>query len=190
MAFIGEALISASVQVLCDRITSHEFFDLFRQKKLDEPLLMNLKRLLTLFVVLNDAEEKQLVNLAVREWLNELKHAVFDAEDLLDEINTEALRCKLEGEDQTHKLTNKVWNLLPSSRNHFYQSMNVKIQELLQRLENFVQQKIALGLGEVARRKVSHRTPTTSLVHEPCVYGRDEVQENLSKVLLSDDRCK
>ncbi|VVA36055.1 PREDICTED: putative disease resistance [Prunus dulcis] len=191
MALIGEALISASVQVLCDRITSSEFVDLFRQKKLDEPLLMNLKTtLLTLFVVLNDAEEKQLVNPAVREWLNELKHAVFDAEDLLDEIDTEALRCKLGGEDQTHKLTNKVWNLLPSSRNHFYQSMNVKIQELLQRLENFVQQKIALGLGEVARRKVSHRTPTTSLVHEPCVYGRDEVQENLSKVLLSDDASK
>ncbi|CAL2238235.1 unnamed protein product [Prunus armeniaca] len=190
-ALIGEALISASIEVLCDRIASAEFIDLFRQKKLDEPLLMNLKTtLLTLFVVLNDAEEKQIVNPAVREWLNELKHAVFDAEDLLDEIDTEALRCKLEGEDQTHKLTNKVWNLLPSSRNHFYQGMNVKIQELLQILENFVQQKIALGLGEVARRKVSHRTPTTSLVHEPCVYGRDEVQENLSKVLLSDDASK
>ncbi|CAL9004830.1 unnamed protein product [Prunus brigantina] len=191
MALIGEALISASVQVLCDRITSREFVDLFRQTKLDEPLLMNLKTtLLTLFVVLNDAEEKQLVNPAVREWLNELKNAVFDAEDLLDEIDTEALRCKFEGEDQTGKFTNKVRNLLFSSRSHFYQSMNVKIQELLQRLENFVQQKIALGLGEVARRKVSHRTPTTSLVHEPCVYGRDEVHENLSKVLLSDDASK
>ncbi|CAL2238197.1 unnamed protein product [Prunus armeniaca] len=191
MTLIGEALISASIQVLCDRITSREFVDLFRHKKLDEPLLMNLKTtLLTLFVVLNNAEENQPVNPAVREWLNELKHAVFDAEDLLDEIDTEALRCKLEGEDQTHKLTNKVWNLLPSCRSHFYQSMNVKIQELLQILENFVQQKIALGLGEVARRKVSHRSPTTSLVHEPCVYGRDEVQENLSKVLLSDDASK
>ncbi|CAL8116960.1 unnamed protein product [Prunus armeniaca] len=59
MAFIGEALISASVWLFCDRITSREFFDLFRQKKLYEPLLMNLKTtLLNLFVVLNDAEEK------------------------------------------------------------------------------------------------------------------------------------
>ncbi|ONI21231.1 hypothetical protein PRUPE_2G054300 [Prunus persica] len=192
MALIGEALISASVQVLCDRITSPEFVDLFRHKKLDEPLLRKLRTtLLALNLVLNDAEEKQLVNRDVKKWLDELKHAVFDAEDLLDEIDTEALRCKLEeGEDQTHKFTNKVRNLLFSSRSHFYQSMNDKIKELLARLENFVQLKSALGLGEVAGRKVSQRTQTTSLVLEPYVYGRDEVKEKLSKVLLSDEAGK
>ncbi|KAH0981468.1 hypothetical protein GBA52_008645 [Prunus armeniaca] len=191
MALIGEAFISASVQVLCNRITSPEFVDLFRHKKLDEPLLMNLKTtLLTLYAVLDDAEEKQIRKPAVRDWLDELKHAVFDAEDLLDEIDTEALRCKFEGEDQTGKFTNKVRNLLFSSRSHFFQSMNDKIQELLARLENFVQVKCALGLREDAGRKVSQRTPTTSLVHEACVYGRDEVKENFSKVLLSDDASK
>ncbi|ONI21230.1 hypothetical protein PRUPE_2G054200 [Prunus persica] len=70
-ALIGEALISASIELLCDRVTSAEFIDLFQQKKLDETLLMNLKTtLLILFAVLNDSEEKQIVNPAVREWLN------------------------------------------------------------------------------------------------------------------------
>ncbi|CAL9004500.1 unnamed protein product [Prunus brigantina] len=188
-ALIGEAFISASIQLICDRIASPEFIDLFRHKKLDQPLLMKLKRtLLTLNAVLDDAEEKQIEKPAVREWLDDLKHAVFDAEDLLDEINYEALRCKLEGESQTaDKFTNKVWNFLPTSRNKFYQSMNVKIQELLRKLEDFVQLKGALGLTEVVGRKVSQRTPTTSLVHEPFVCGRDEVKETLSKVLFSDD---
>ncbi|KAH0981853.1 hypothetical protein GBA52_009030 [Prunus armeniaca] len=187
-ALIGEAFISASIQVICDRIASPEFIDLFRHKKLDQPLLMKLKRtLLTLNAVLDDAEEKQIEKPAVREWLDDLKHAVFDAEDLLDEINYEALRCKLEGESQTaDKFTNKVWNFLPISRNKFYQSMNVKIQELLRKLEDFVQLKGALGLTEVVGRKVSQRTPTTSLVHEPFVYGRDEVKENLLQVLFDD----
>ncbi|XP_021823996.1 putative disease resistance RPP13-like protein 1 [Prunus avium] len=191
-ALIGEAFISASIQVICDRIASPEFIDLFRHKKLDQPLLMKLKRtLLTLNAVLDDAEEKQIEKPAVREWLDDLKHAVFDAEDLLDEINYEALRCKLEGEAQNaDKFTTKVWNFLPTSRNKFYQSMNVKIQELLRKLEDFVQLKGALGLTEVVGRKVSQRTPTTSLVHEPFVYGRDEVKENLSKVLFSDDASK
>ncbi|KAB2607090.1 disease resistance RPP13-like protein 1 [Pyrus ussuriensis x Pyrus communis] len=187
-ALIGEAFISASIQVLCDRIASTDFGDLLRQKKLDEPLLMKLNMtLLTLSAVLDDAEEKQISNLAVRKWLDELKHAVFDAEDLLDEIDTEALRCKVEGEGQTEKLTKKVLNFFSPSRSNFYRSMNVEIQGLLQRLEGFVQQKVALGLTEVVGRKVSQRTPTTSLIHEPFVYGRDEDKENLSKVLFSDD---
>ncbi|CAN6556417.1 unnamed protein product [Malus baccata var. baccata] len=187
-ALIGEAFLSASIQVLCDRIASTEFGDLFLQKKLDEPLLEKLKVTLpALCAVLNDAEEKQISNLAVRKWLDGLKHAVLDAEDLLDEIDTEALRCKVEGEGQTDKLTDKVWNFFSTSPTHFYQRMNVEIQGLLQRLDGFVQQKVALGLtGDVAR-KGSQRTPTTSLIHEPCVYGRDEDKENLSKVLFSDN---
>ncbi|CAL8114823.1 unnamed protein product [Prunus armeniaca] len=187
-ALIGEAFISASIQVICDRIASPDFIDLFRHKKLDQPLIMKLKRtLLTLNAVLDDAEEKQIEKPAVREWLDDLKHAVFDAEDLLDEINYEALRCKLEGEAQTaDKLTNKVRNLLSTSRNKFYPSMNAKIQELLQRLEDFVQLKGALGLREDVGRKVSQRTPTTSLVHEPSVYGRDKNKQNLLQVLFDD----
>ncbi|TQD76510.1 hypothetical protein C1H46_038001 [Malus baccata] len=187
-ALIGEAFLSASIEVLCDRIASTEFVDLFRQKKLDEPLLEKLKVTLpALCAVLNDAEEKQISNLAVRKWLDGLKHAVLDAEDLLDEIDTEALRCKVEGEGQTDKLTDKVWNFFSTSPSQFYQSMNVEIEKLLQRLDGFVQQKVALGLtGDVAR-KGSQRTPTTSLIHEPFVYGRDEDKENLSKVLFSDD---
>ncbi|XP_048420257.1 putative disease resistance protein RGA3 [Pyrus x bretschneideri] len=184
-ALIGEAFLSASIEVLCDRIASTEFVDLFRQNKLDETLLEKLKVTLpALSAVLNDAEEKQISNRAVRKWLDELKHAVLDAEDLLDEIDTEALRRKVEGEGQTEKLTDKVWNFFSTSPT---QSMNVEIQKLLQRLDGFVQQKVALGLtGDVAR-KFSQRTPTTSLIHEPFVYGRDEDKENLSKVLFSDD---
>ncbi|XP_016652494.1 PREDICTED: putative disease resistance RPP13-like protein 1 [Prunus mume] len=185
-ALIGEALISASIEVICDRIASREFVDLFRHKKLDQPLLDKLRRtLLTLNAFLDDAE-KQIEKPTVREWLDDLKHAVFDAEDLLDEINYEDLRCKLKGDAQTDNFTSKVCTFLPTSRNKFYRRMNAKIQELLQRLENFVQLKGALGLRENVGRKVAPRTPTTSLVHEPCVYGRDEAKQNLLEVLFDD----
>ena len=48
--------------------------------------------MLALNVVLNDAEEKQIIDLAVKAWLDELKDVVYDAKDLLDEINIKSLR--------------------------------------------------------------------------------------------------
>lgn len=38
------------------------------------------------------------MNLAVKEWINELKDATYNADDLLDEISTIALRGELEAE--------------------------------------------------------------------------------------------
>ncbi|KAF2318819.1 hypothetical protein GH714_010951 [Hevea brasiliensis] len=44
-----------------------------------------------------------------------------------------------------------------------------------------------LGLKEVTTGKQSKRLPTTSLVDESCVYGREGDREEIIKLLLSDD---
>ncbi|XLT78087.1 hypothetical protein HN873_034361 [Arachis hypogaea] len=76
------------VVVVLDKIISNEFLDMFRRRKLNVSLLGKMKMtLLSDQAVLNDAEEKPIINPAVKEWLNELTQAVFDADDLLDEIN-------------------------------------------------------------------------------------------------------
>ncbi|KAG5539129.1 hypothetical protein RHGRI_019623 [Rhododendron griersonianum] len=99
----GEALLGAAFGVLFDRLASKEFINFFRGRKHDEKLLIKkLKlKLLGLNKMLNDAEDKQFTNRAVKEWLDELKGAVYDAEDLVDEIATQALRCKVEAEYQS-----------------------------------------------------------------------------------------
>ncbi|TQD81259.1 hypothetical protein C1H46_033191 [Malus baccata] len=142
--------------------------------------------LLTLHAVLNDAEEKQIVNPAVGSWLDELKHAVFDAEDLLDEIDAKALCSKVEVEYQTKKT--QVWKFLSTSLNPFYHGMNGRIQELFQRLEHLSKQKDLLGLIGGVKGKFSQRNPTTSFVeHEFSACGRDEDKKKLKTLLLSDD---
>ncbi|XP_059441962.1 putative disease resistance RPP13-like protein 1 [Corylus avellana] len=83
-------------------MASREFADIFQGRKLNERLLHKLKiALLSVNALVEDAEEKQLTKPAVKEWLEESKDAVYEAEDVLDEIATEALKRKLDAEFQT-----------------------------------------------------------------------------------------
>ncbi|XP_057433795.1 putative disease resistance RPP13-like protein 1 [Lotus japonicus] len=180
VALVGGALISASVNILLDKITSTEFRDFFANRKWNVPLLDELKiKLLALNAVLNDAEEKQINVPAVKEWLDELK----DAEDLLDEINTENLRCKVEGDSQN--FTTQVRSFISPPFNQFYRSMNSKLEVISRRLQHFVNQIAILDLKIVARR-VSSGSKTDSLI-EPIVVARKDDKEKLLSMLLDDD---
>ncbi|KAI7991893.1 putative disease resistance protein RGA3 [Camellia lanceoleosa] len=52
--------------------------------------------MLTIQNVLVDAQKQQVSNLAVKEWLQRLKVVVYDDDDLLDEVATEALKRQRE----------------------------------------------------------------------------------------------
>ncbi|XP_050139810.1 putative disease resistance RPP13-like protein 1 [Malus sylvestris] len=183
MALVGEALLSGSIQVMCAKIASREFMDFFRARRFNHSLVDRLKvTLMTLHAVLNDAEEKQIVNPAVEMWLDELKDAVFDAEDLVDEIDTEALHHKAKDQNGT----TQVWNILSTSLNPFnYKGLNGRLENLFNKLEHLAKQKDILGLRGGVGGKVSQRNPTTSVVEEGfCTYGRDGDKEKLKALLL------
>ena len=93
------ALLSGLFQVLFDRLASRQVIEFFQFWKFDEKLLDELKTVrLTVDAVLRDAEEPQITNVAVQEWVNRLEDAAYHAEDLLDEIDTLALQHHLETE--------------------------------------------------------------------------------------------
>ncbi|XVF83323.1 hypothetical protein PTKIN_Ptkin16aG0477800 [Pterospermum kingtungense] len=181
-ALVGGAFLSATLQVLFDRMASQEVVDFIKGKKLKKILVKKLKpMLMSVKAVVDDAEEKQITNPNVKDWVAELKHAVYDAEDLLDEIAFEALRSRLEAEDQTP--LNKVSRLV-SSLNPFNTDMDSKLQDVLERLESLVNQKDILGLKEDrSREKALQRSLETSLVDESGVYGRANEIEVIMKLL-------
>ena len=185
-AVVGGAFLSASLQVLFDRLGSREVINFIRGHNLSDELLKKMKRKLrVVHGVLNDAEAKQFTNPTIRDWLDELKVVVYDAEDLLDEIASEALRCKMEADTQTSQVRSFMSSWLNSPFGN--QSIESRIEEIIDNLENFAEDKDDLGLKDGVGEKLPPRLPSTSLVDESCVYGRDCVKEEMIKLLIGDD---
>ncbi|XVF83124.1 hypothetical protein PTKIN_Ptkin16aG0108000 [Pterospermum kingtungense] len=179
-ALVGGTILSATLQVLFDRMASRQVLDFIRGKKLEDVLVKKLKpMLMSVNAVLDDAEHKQINNPNVKSWLAELKHAVYDAEDLLDEIATKA-----QAEDQT--TSTRISCLIPSL-NPFNRAMDSKLQDILERLQFLVDQKDILCLKEYCRgQKPFQRSPTTSLVDESGVFGRDAEKEAIIDYLCPE----
>ncbi|XP_070664148.1 putative disease resistance RPP13-like protein 1 isoform X1 [Malus domestica] len=186
LTVVGGAALSGFFQQVFVKLDSQEVRNFIRGKKLTDGLLKKLRiKLMSVNAVYDDAEQKQLRNPHVRLWLHELKEAVLDAEDLLDEIKTEALRRKIEAEFGSS--TSKVKDLISASFHAFDESVDSKIEEILERLSFIVEQKDALDLKRGRRHKISQTLLSTSLVEGSDVYGRDREKETIIQLLLSND---
>ncbi|XP_059310552.1 putative disease resistance RPP13-like protein 1 [Lycium ferocissimum] len=184
----GFSALGAFLQVLFDRMATREFLNLFRGRKKDTKILKKLKTTLkTLRTVLDDAETREMRDEHVREWLDDLKDVVYHADDRLDElnvryfvifgVNTEALRVKVEGE------TEEKQGGHTGQKSHH-------IKDTVEELECFGQQIDLLGLRKgpiINAKKVSLSLPSTSLVSESLVVGRDNELEKIINLLLSED---
>ncbi|XP_030965409.1 putative disease resistance RPP13-like protein 1 [Quercus lobata] len=190
MSVIGEAALSAFFGKLFDNLTSYDLLKFFQEEKVDADLKRWRTTLMKIHAVLDDAEEKQMTNRFVKIWLDELEHLAYDVDDILDEFATEALRRKLNPEPSTSKVRKIVDACIGSNRS-FATSMRSKIEEIDTRLQNIVTDKKDLelrenaGLGRAGATRP--RVPTTSLVNEGRVYGREEDKKAIVKLLLSGE---
>ncbi|XP_028755828.1 putative disease resistance RPP13-like protein 1 [Neltuma alba] len=179
---MAEALLSAVFNVLLERLTP-EITDLINKivgKKLDDKLLNHLRpSLIAARAVLNNAELRQFKkDLAVKEWLNELKDAVYDLEDLMDEISTRAATQKQVPSFSFASLTLRDT------------SMANKLEAISDRIEYIVRQKDALELKkgtETCPETLSWRPPVTSHVEVSQVYGRNKAKEDIIKLMLDGE---
>ncbi|OMO75830.1 Disease resistance protein [Corchorus capsularis] len=164
---VGGAFLSSFLNVLFDRMASPQFLNLLKQQKLKRDLWQSLEiLLLTVDKVLGDAEDKQISNPSVKKWLDMLKDAAYDAEDLIDAIATEDKRGRLDKDKKTH--------------------FNTRLEHLHQKLKDIVAQMDALSLKETHGGRQFPRLPTTSLVDETEVCFREDVKEQILDFLLSD----
>ncbi|KAK9016430.1 hypothetical protein V6N11_078930 [Hibiscus sabdariffa] len=144
----------------------------------------------TISAVLLDAEEKSVASNLVEDWLAKLKDALYDAEDLLDDVRTEALRKELMS---GNKLTKEV-RVFFSRSNQFAYGLKMgrrikaikagftSIQSQISFL-NLVQRDHALETSFMANR----RRQTHSFVSKGEIIGRDNDKAALLKLLLDTE---
>ncbi|KAB1205304.1 putative disease resistance RPP13-like protein 1 [Morella rubra] len=191
---VGELFAAALIQVLLERLVSRELLNFAHREGLRRKLEKLKNTLSIIQAVVDDAEEKQHTDKAVKKWLDDLIDLAYDAEDLLDEFTTEALRRKIMGENRAD--SSKVQNLIPAcvtGLNPSALSSNVrlgsKIKEITARFNDIAKQKCDLNLREnVGGRsnRIRGTLPPTSLVNEAEVYGREKEKASILELLLSE----
>ncbi|XP_026398382.1 putative disease resistance protein RGA1 [Papaver somniferum] len=147
--------------------------------------------------VIEDAEEKQLTDKPICDWLRKLKGATYDVEDFLDECNTDAaLRrsseilkpssgCNNIKEFMSHSVPSVFCCKASSSSRR---AIAKRVQKFIRRFDEIYEQrsKFHLNPNVIAADVQLGKRETTSYPDEPIVYGRDEDIEYIVNLLQND----
>ncbi|XP_024039272.1 disease resistance protein RGA2-like [Citrus clementina] len=156
--------------------------------------------------VLEDAEQRQMKqDKAVTFWLDQLRDASYDMEDVLEEWITETRKLQLDegGDDDDDDndsafvtFLTKVCSFFPAASNCFgcfkklslRHDIAVKIREISKRLDDIARQKDSFKFVENVSNNVKkpERVRTTSLIDERKVFGRDDEKNKLLSKLLCE----
>jgi hypothetical protein len=147
--------------------------------------------LTTIKATLEDAEEKQFTDRAIKDWLLKLKDAAYVLDDILDECATKALKFEYKGSkgglpDKVHI---SCLSSLHPKQVAFRYKIAKKMKSVRERLDEIAEEKTKFHLNEIVREKRSGDLDwrqTTSIISQPQVYGREEDKEKIVDFLVDD----
>ncbi|KAL6327755.1 hypothetical protein AAG906_024725 [Vitis piasezkii] len=153
MEAVGDALLSAAIGLLFDKLASTDLLDFARQQWVYSDLKKWEIELSDIREELNDAEDKQITDRSVKEWLGNLKDMAYDMEDVLDEFAYEALQRELTAKEADHQgRPSKVRKLISTCLGIFnptevmrYIKMRSKVYEITRRLRDISAQNLNFG---------------------------------------------
>nr|GMC84451.1 putative disease resistance protein rga3 [Ipomoea batatas] len=187
---MAEAVISALLEVLFEKIAS------LVSKEYGGPLGTTRKEmeklqsvLSTIKAVLQDAEERQLRDNALKNWLLKLKDIFYDADDLVDEYLTELLRnqvISISHHWDSCCCVLQAANSLIFNTNLLYlcYKMKLNLKEIGDRLELVANERLKFHLRDaVVYQSEPFRVESDSYLLESKVFGRDGDERNIVKLL-------
>ncbi|GKV17363.1 hypothetical protein SLEP1_g27877 [Rubroshorea leprosula] len=152
-------------------------------------------KLIMVQAVLKDAEERQISSPAVKLWLEKLRDVVYEADDVLDEVSYESVKCKVETKDQKMK---KVRNLLTSNPLLFHRKIAGKIKNIIATVDAInneargfgLQIRFATASGVVSEHRRNPQTHSTIGDLSEVVGREDDVSKIVQLLIDSSDESR
>ncbi|TYI85244.1 hypothetical protein E1A91_D05G427000v1 [Gossypium mustelinum] len=201
MSVFGEAALSAFLELLSAKLLDSvlnfvaDYRQVHQQLNLWQSIFPEIK------AVLNHAEEKQIKDEGVKNWLDDLQDLAYDVDDILDEFAYQELRLKLQ-KTQAQASSSKVRKLIPTccTGGHFSPfsfmfnaKMISKIQAITDRLNSLNTRRSSLGLSEIMSQGATSkgkkpRLQPTSLMDGAVEYvGRANEKQEMLELLKSNN---
>ncbi|KAH0742326.1 hypothetical protein KY290_035369 [Solanum tuberosum] len=129
----------------------------------------------TIQAVLEDAQEKQLKDKPIENWLQKLNVAAYEADDILDECKTEATRLQ-----QT-----KLGGYHPKAIS-FRHKIGKRMKNIMEKVDAIAKERKKFHLEKRIIERQAARPQTGFVLTEPKVYGRDKEEDEIVKILINN----
>ncbi|KAH9668889.1 hypothetical protein KPL70_021557 [Citrus sinensis] len=190
-------MVDAIVSPLLEQLISISYEEAKQQVRLVAGVGKQVKKLTSnlraIQAVLNDAEQRQVKEESVRLWLDQLKEASYDMEDVLDEWITARLKLQIEGVDENALVRKKpVCSFFLSCCIGFKKvvlrrDIAQKIIEINENLDDIAKQKDVFNFNVIrGSTEKSERIHSTAIINVSDVRGRDEEKNTLKSKLLCE----
>jgi regulator of replication initiation timing len=182
---MSEHLLMGHAQQIIDNLGSLATNDIALLWRLEDELQSLTVTVSTIKAVLLDAEEKNAAgNHQVRDWLGRLEDAMYDADDLLDAVSTDALQKEILTRDKTARQVSILFDKF--NQLVYRRKMARKIKAMRERLDSIYAEgdRLHLEVRPVETRVGGNRGNTHSVVCAEEVIGRDDDKKDVIHLLL------
>lgn len=180
---MAEIAISPILQVVFDRLASPVLGKLRELCNLKHNLEKLQQSLPIIQAILEDAEERQVTDKAVKAWLLKLKDVAYDSDDLLDELAAEITLC--ESHCSTGSQVRSL--LLPFEPSRRLFRIASDLEKMLKVLDKKISEGLHFNLKEKAcnmqSESAAKNRDTGSFIIKSEVYGRGKDKEKILELL-------
>ncbi|KAI4974286.1 hypothetical protein ZWY2020_047566 [Hordeum vulgare] len=182
---MAESLLLPLVRGVAGKAADELIETVTRMCGLDEDRQTLERHLLAVECKLAHAEEMSETNRYVKSWMKELKSVAYQADDVLDDFQYEALRRESKiGKSTTRKALSYITRHSPLL---FRFEMSRKLKNILKKINKLVLEMNTFGLENSARREERQhpwRQTHSKLDDTTQIFGRDNDKEVVVKLLL------